>query len=168
MPNDRPVLICFDRSASAQHAIDVAASLLGKRRAVVLTVWSSPIGMAVHGMGAAEAEYEKDQQRRASDSAAEGCKRARAAGLDAVPLAARGIPEEGTARAILDIAADQDANLIVLGARGLSGLRSLILGSVSHGVVNHAHRPVLVVPDAPVHTAESGRASDLASTPATS
>ena len=36
--------------------------------------------------------------------------------------------------------------IIVLGARGLSTFKSLVLGSVSHGVVQHAHRPVLIVP----------------------
>ena len=39
-----------------------------------------------------------------------------------------------------------DAGLIVLGARGLSTFESMLLGSVSHAVVQHAHRPVLVVP----------------------
>jgi nucleotide-binding universal stress UspA family protein len=148
MPDARPILICFDRSAGARHAIDVAASLLRGHRALVMTVWSAPVGMAVHGMAVEEREYEKEQQRRAVESAAEGCGLARDAGLDAEALTACGIPDEGTAHAILDAADAQDASLIVLGARGLSGLRSLILGSVSHGVVHHARRPVLVVPDA--------------------
>lgn len=150
---DRPILVCFDGSETARHAIAAAGSLLGRRRAVVLAVWSSPIGMAVHGMATAQAEHEKEQERRASDLAAEGCTLARDAGFDAVPLAARDIPGEGTARTILGIADERDAILIVLGARGLSGLRSLMLGSVSHGVVNHSRRPVLVAPTAPAsHT----------------
>ncbi len=147
--DDRPVLICFDGSWGAQSAIDAAGSLLGTRRAIVLTVWSSPIGMAVHGMAAAQAEHAKEHERRAARFAAEGCRLARDAGFDAAPLVARSDPEAGTARTIISIAEERDASLIVLGARGLSGLRSLLLGSVSHGVANRAHRPVLVVPATP-------------------
>ena len=142
------VLICYDGSTGARRAIEVASPLLHGRRALVLSVWSSPIGMAVHGMGAAEAEYEKAQERHAIATAGEGCELARAAGLAAEPLTVRGVPEDGTAHTILDAADANDADLIVMGARGLGGLRSLILGSVSHGVVQHARRPVLVIPDA--------------------
>jgi nucleotide-binding universal stress UspA family protein len=36
----------------------------------------------------------------------------------------------------------------VLGSRGITGVRSLVLGSVSHGVANHCRRPVLIIPAA--------------------
>jgi nucleotide-binding universal stress UspA family protein len=36
-------------------------------------------------------------------------------------------------------------NLIAIGSRGLSGLKELVLGSVSHQVVNESKIPVLVV-----------------------
>jgi nucleotide-binding universal stress UspA family protein len=38
-----------------------------------------------------------------------------------------------------------DAPAIVMGQRGLSGLKSAVLGSVSRDVVNAYHRPVVVV-----------------------
>ena len=51
-----------------------------------------------------------------------------------------------TWRAICDVAGEIDAVTIVLGARGLSRVGSLLLGSVSSAVLVHAKRPVLVVP----------------------
>ena len=47
--------------------------------------------------------------------------------------------------AIVAYAEQVGADAIVVGARGLSTVKSLLLGSVSHGVVQHAHVPVLVV-----------------------
>jgi nucleotide-binding universal stress UspA family protein len=46
---------------------------------------------------------------------------------------------------ILDLAEEIGANLIVLGSRGHSTVERLVLGSVSEGVVHHAHCPVLVL-----------------------
>lgn len=47
--------------------------------------------------------------------------------------------------AIVDYAENEDVNLIVLGSRGLSGFKKLLLGSTASGVVTYAHCPVLVV-----------------------
>lgn len=47
--------------------------------------------------------------------------------------------------AIIDFAFKEDADLIVVGTRGLGGFKKLVLGSVSSGVVSHAHCSVLVV-----------------------
>ena len=52
------------------------------------------------------------------------------------------------APAIMDIASREDADLIVVGSRGLGGFRELLLGSVSHQLTQHAGRPVVVVPAA--------------------
>ena len=48
-------------------------------------------------------------------------------------------------RAIVHLADEIGAGLIVMGSRGLGGLRRALMGSVSDSVVRHAHCPVLVV-----------------------
>ena len=47
---------------------------------------------------------------------------------------------------ILEQAETRDATLIVMGTRGFSGLKRLILGSVAHKVVQAANTPVLLIP----------------------
>jgi nucleotide-binding universal stress UspA family protein len=46
---------------------------------------------------------------------------------------------------IVDLAEKLNAGLIVVGSRGLSGIRRALMGSVSDSVIRHAHCPVLVV-----------------------
>ena len=141
-----PVLICYDGSESARAAIQVAADLLGSRAAVVLDVGpmltaSESIAMASSVVpGNAFVELNEYQ---AQTVAREGARLASAAGFDARPhtkLAAC------TWDGILAVADELDAPLIVMGTRALSPGRELLAGSVSHEVVVHAHRPVLVVP----------------------
>ncbi len=59
-----------------------------------------------------------------------------------------GRPEEGiitVAEEIVSLAEEIGAGLIVVGSRGLGGMRRALMGSISDSVVRHAHCPVLVV-----------------------
>src|SRR5207244_12901392 len=58
----------------------------------------------------------------------------------------RSVIEDSPARALREAA--QDADLVVVGTRGLGGVSGLLLGSVSQQVVHHAPCPVVVVPPA--------------------
>jgi nucleotide-binding universal stress UspA family protein len=61
------------------------------------------------------------------------------------------------ARELLRVAETDDAGLIVVGSRGLTGLQRAFLGSVSGEVIHGAHCSVLVVP----HKADEAEASRL-------
>ena len=46
---------------------------------------------------------------------------------------------------LLEMAEDLNADMVIMGARGMGALKSAIVGSVSKTVITHCHRPVLVV-----------------------
>ncbi len=69
---------------------------------------------------------------------------ARAAGLDAVGETVEW--DDGAWRAVAAAARAHGASVIAMGTRGLGAARSVLLGSVSSGLIQHAERPVLVVP----------------------
>jgi nucleotide-binding universal stress UspA family protein len=148
------ILIGYDGSADSQAAIDSSASLMGGNEATVLVVWETVLetmtrnGTLAMGLGMVggfdDGETDAVLEKAALDTAADGAQRAAAAGLVAQPRIAG--HQGDIADVILAVAADLDADAIVLGTRGLSGVKSLMLGSVSHRVVHHADRAVLIVP----------------------
>ena len=73
----------------------------------------------------------------------EGVRIAQEAGLEAEPLAVKATGPVW--KTIVEIADRHDAATIVMGSRGLTGLRAMLLGSVSSAVVHHADRPTLIV-----------------------
>jgi nucleotide-binding universal stress UspA family protein len=66
---------------------------------------------------------------------------AREAGVDAVPYARQGDPAD----AILDVAEEQGAQLVVVGNKGMTGARRFLLGSVPNRVSHHAPCSVLII-----------------------
>lgn len=149
-----PILIAFDGSAAARQAVTDAAWFTQPRRALVLTVWDATVGYAMVAPSpdvtlapavdpAAVLDMDKQLGVRAQQVAGEGAELARSLGLDAQPLA---MPAGGdVATTILDAAREHDAAAIVIGSRGLNGLRARLEGSTSKRVLRHASCPVLIV-----------------------
>jgi nucleotide-binding universal stress UspA family protein len=85
--------------------------------------------------------------------AAAAKERARGVLTQGIELAeARGVKASGElieagsiVQALIELAAEEKVDLIVVGTRGMTGFKKLILGSVSNGLVSHSECPVLVV-----------------------
>jgi nucleotide-binding universal stress UspA family protein len=137
------VVIAFDGSGHAAHAIEQAGALLGAREAHVLTAWEalSPVVAPV-----ALPEVEEALRRDAEALVEDGAAKAAAAGFDVAGQAVR--QSQPAWHAAIELAEEVDAEAIVVGARGRSRLAAMLLGSFSTGVVNNAPCPVLVVHDA--------------------
>jgi nucleotide-binding universal stress UspA family protein len=158
------ILICYDGSPDARAAVEDAGELFKGQSATVLTVWQPFVEAlaqmpAGFGMAPGEIDYEQIDtatRQSAEQQASEGAQLAQDVGLDARAL----IREQNTttADAILAEADALNASAIVMGSRGLTGLKSLLLGSVSHAVLQHADRTVVVVPSPDVaHAREQDR-----------
>ncbi|PAA67751.1 hypothetical protein BOX15_Mlig033838g3 [Macrostomum lignano] len=61
----------------------------------------------------------------------------------------------GPGQSIVEAANREEANMIVMGNRGMGALKRTFLGSVSDHVLHHAHIPVIIVP--PEKSAASGK-----------
>lgn len=140
---EHPVLICYDGSEQAALAIEAAGALLRPRQAVVLGVAPSRIAVGYSPMPSEAPWIDEVDAAAAHEHADAGAELARRVGFDATSKVASA---ESTWRAVTDIARDVDASVIVVGSRGLTGLREALERSVSHAVAAHAQRPVLVVP----------------------
>ena len=146
------VVIGYDGSHDAQRAVDLAAAALRADAALVVNVWSIPIAMTQPGaaFGAplppSEAELQRMEQA-ARHVADEGAARARQAGLNAEAIVARGASAKEIATTMCDLAEERDASVVVVGRRGMSRLKEVVLGSVSGAAVHDGRRPILVVPN---------------------
>jgi nucleotide-binding universal stress UspA family protein len=148
------ILFAYDGSEGADAAIAASARLLGHENAeaVVLTIWEPLTVEAIRAMrfgGSVPpippdvSENDDNEEAQAKRLAEHGARLAGEAGFEARAIWVA--DQRRIADAIIEGAEELDADLIVTGARGLTGV-SALLGSVSNRVVGHAHRPVLVVP----------------------
>jgi nucleotide-binding universal stress UspA family protein len=149
--HDDPLLIAYDGSVPARHAIEDAARLFHGRRAVVLTVWASVREAAGAGRAALPADVIAEAVRNldtaaeheAAETAEQGAELARSLGLAASAATVRADPS--VAGSIVRAAEQHHAFAVVVGSRGRSGIKSALLGSVSNAVVHGCPRPVVVV-----------------------
>ncbi len=142
------IIVGFDGSHSAQRALAWAINEAGYRRAPLTVLTVHPV--AVSGWTGNPIVLPED---------APEVETARQAASDAVAKAVAELgrpgPAEVTVRGMSGVPCDElinasaDADLVVVGARGMSTMHRLLLGSVSTTVLHHAHCPVAVIRDVP-------------------
>jgi nucleotide-binding universal stress UspA family protein len=156
------VIMAYDGSAAARQAVTGAARFLGDCQILVVTIWEEGaeyLTSAIPGeMGAQPIMVDPRSVRavdqalhqRAEDLAREGAAVAQSLGLDAQPLA---LPDEegNVAATLLALARERHAAAIVVGSRGLGGIRARLEGSTSKHLLRHASCPVVVVHEAEAH-----------------
>ena len=144
----KTILVPIDGSAHANRAVDFASDLASKYDAkiVLLHAINFPLGrlpdelhqyaVSEHLDGPGEVEAVVNKMLESAET------RAMNAGVEEL---AHNSHTGDPAQVILDAVTSFDADLIVMGSRGLGELKGLLVGSVSDKVLHHAEVPVTIV-----------------------
>ncbi|HTF99804.1 MAG TPA: universal stress protein [Nitrospirota bacterium] len=119
---------------ATEHAISFAQSYGGELK--VLSVVDVPTEFYAEAPQAVE-----DLVKKAKTYVAGVQKKAAEAGVKAETF----VGEAETYQAITNLAREQKADIIIVGSHGRTGVRRLLMGSVTENVIGHASCPVLVV-----------------------
>ena len=133
------ILIGYDGSQQAKHAVDWSANLAGIKESSVTVISVAPALEAVPPIRDAVDPTSDIPEHHAQIE--EAAARLASRGIQAEKLVRAGNPAEQ----ILDAAEEGGFDVVVVGHRGLGAARRFLMGSVSERVVRHASRPVLVV-----------------------
>lgn len=136
----QPIVVATDGSTAARGAVDSGIALAARL--------SVPVHF-VHVLAPSNWDDQGLPRRPLNADEEHALHRAEAhAGERGVAAVVELLAEEGSQAETITAYADrQAADMIVIGSRRRSGIGAAVLGSVSQGVVHHATRPVLVVPE---------------------
>ena len=141
------ILVPVDGSATAQLAVEKVIGLakaFGSRVSAIFVIDPYPFAGVGTDFAYGQAEY-----LSAATAEANAAIKATQAAFDAVGLQvdASVVESHSPWRGIVEAAESTQADLIVMGSHGRSGLEKLVLGSVTQAVLAHTRLPVLVVRD---------------------
>jgi len=134
------ILVAVDASPAAMRAVECARKLAKLTGASVILVHAYPKTPDYLGEPNLSAMIERHIEK-ANDLLEPLAASLEEDGVKTIVEILQGPPAD----AILNVAATRKVDLIVMGARGLGSLGSLLLGSVSQKVMAHAECPVMVV-----------------------
>ena len=135
------IVVGTDGSSGAEAAVRKTIELLQGRDDTVNLVCSYPGRSALERIGMTARQEVVNMRGVAADVLARAEHRFSEAGFTVEKHAREGDPAD----TILHVADEQNADLIVVGARGHTGLRRFMLGSVSSKLSHHSPRSLLIV-----------------------
>jgi nucleotide-binding universal stress UspA family protein len=140
------ILLATDGSKEARQAAQAAAELSKNTGSDVHVAYVLPSPTELRGHHVYSAEVMKSVLEQAEGEAKsfleEQAKQVRESGGKVAETHLRaGRPD----KEIVKLSEDLDVGTIVVGSRGLGGVRRALMGSVSESVIRHAHCPVFVV-----------------------
>ncbi|MEJ7843117.1 MAG: universal stress protein [Rubrobacter sp.] len=156
-----PVVLAVDGSEESKLAIRAATEISASTGFPVHVIYVIPTEAQLYGRHF----YSEDVKKSFVEEAKAGARRfleeqaggvRSAGGAVAQTYLATGRPDEE----VVELAEEIDAGMVVLGSRGLGGVRRALVGSVSESVFRHAHCPVLVVRAAGHDEAEVARTTE--------
>ena len=137
------ILVPVDFSDNARAVLDWAAHLAEEHKASVLLLHAYHLPVEFQQLEGAylPPDFWSNVKSEAEQSLSRYAAELREKGLEVETLVREGYP----ASVIVDEAEAQNANLVVIGTHGLSGLKHMLLGSIAERVVQKAPCPVLTV-----------------------
>ena len=143
----RKILVCSDGSEDALYAVRAAATLAKQFGSnVVLLDAFNPAILESNGMGIGSMAVPAQAIEQIAQTQHDMVTRAALPIFEAAGVTCQMIQErDHPVSAIVGVARRECAGLIVIGSRGLSGVKSFMLGSVSGGVVQHAPCSTLIM-----------------------
>jgi nucleotide-binding universal stress UspA family protein len=137
------IVVGTDGSPGAEAAIQKVIELAQGTDATVHLVSAYPTSSALARIGMSAKQEPIDLRGVAYDVVARDEHRFEEAGL----AVEKHVREGEAAHTILEVAAEQNADLIAVGARGNAGQRRFMLGGVPGKLAHHAQTSLLIVRD---------------------
>ena len=146
----RRIVIGFDASPNAQRAVELVAKLTAPSDGrVTLVSVAEIVTPSSHGpvVGSIRSTIARELRRINAESAKSAMQALKRAAVELQRSGWRTRTQLWTGeplRELMTAVEDADPQLLVVGARGTSGVRQLLLGSVAEGVLNRSRVPVLL------------------------
>lgn len=136
----KTIVLALDGSEGSDRIVPLGLALASEHggRLVVAHADEQIVGKGGGSINALEGDVEARLKKLAQQLTEDGIK---------TTVEIRSVMLGGPAPAIVEIADEADADLILCGTRGHSAVGGLLLGSVAQRLLHIAHQPVLVVPE---------------------